>query len=308
MVGRMVARARCRAAWSKPTSLRALIDGNHPVSGAPLLAGLRERSVKAFDLTFSAPKSVSLLWALGSEPVADTVMTAHRDAVAAALGFLEEHAATARVQADGVRRHVPTHGWVVAGFVHRTSREGDPQLHTHCLVPNLVHARRTGGVWRWRPGRCSCGPGPPDRSIRPSCNGRCRCGSAWSGGRTGPTPASSPGSRRPSCGRSRNGPYRSKPNWKRSAPSTSRRRCGCKPTTRRRWRPARPRTTRSPRACWRAAGSPRRRPSASPSAGSSTGVCWRDPPRRALAIRGDRPGARRRGHRAVRPLAAVRRT
>jgi conjugative relaxase-like TrwC/TraI family protein len=124
--------------------LRALIDGNHPTSCAPLLAGLRERSVKAFDLTFSAPKSVSLLWALGSEAVADTVMTAHRDAVAAALGFLEEHAATARLQTDGIRRHVPTHGWVVAEFVHRTSREGDPQLHTHCLVPNLVQREVDG--------------------------------------------------------------------------------------------------------------------------------------------------------------------
>jgi hypothetical protein len=50
---------------------RALIDGTHPVSGRPLQVGLRERTVKAFDLTFSAPKSVSLLWALGSEPVAD---------------------------------------------------------------------------------------------------------------------------------------------------------------------------------------------------------------------------------------------
>jgi conjugative relaxase-like TrwC/TraI family protein len=115
--------------------LRALIGGNHPASGAPLSAGLRERSVKAVDLTFSAPKSVSLLWALGSEPVADVVMGAHRDAVEVALGFLEEHAATARIQAEGIRRHVGTHGWVVAGFVHRTSREGDPQLHTHSWSP-----------------------------------------------------------------------------------------------------------------------------------------------------------------------------
>jgi conjugative relaxase-like TrwC/TraI family protein len=118
--------------------LRLLIDGSHPVTREPLLVGLRERSVKAFDLTFSAPKSVSLLWALGSSPIADTVMAAHREAVAVALSFLEERAATARMQADGVRRHVGTHGWAVAGFVHRTSREGDPQLHTHCLVPNVV--------------------------------------------------------------------------------------------------------------------------------------------------------------------------
>ena len=70
------------------------------------------------------------------------VAAAHREAVEVALGFLEERAAVARVQSQGVRRRVATEGWVVAGFVHRTSREGDPQLHTHCLVPNLV--QRTG--------------------------------------------------------------------------------------------------------------------------------------------------------------------
>jgi hypothetical protein len=43
-----------------------------------------------------------------------------------------------------VRRRVATEGWVVAGFVHRTSREGDPQLHTHCLVPNLVQRSSDG--------------------------------------------------------------------------------------------------------------------------------------------------------------------
>ena len=121
--------------------LRALVDGRHPASGEDLLAGSRPRSVRAFDLTFSSPKSVSLLWALSSEPVAELVAAAHREAVEAALGFLEERAAVARVQSQGVRRRVPTEGWVVAGFVHRTSREGDPQLHTHCLVPNVV--RRT---------------------------------------------------------------------------------------------------------------------------------------------------------------------
>ena len=118
--------------------LRDLVDGKHPEFGMDLLAGCRPRSVLAFDLTFSAPKSVSLLWALGTEATADVVGAAHREAVAVALGFLEERAAVARVQSHGVRRRVATGGWVVAGFVHRTSREGDPQLHTHCLVPNLV--------------------------------------------------------------------------------------------------------------------------------------------------------------------------
>ncbi len=95
-------------------------------------------------MTFSAPKSVSLLWAFASEPVAEAVAAAHREAVEAALGLLEENAAVARVQSQGVRRRVATQGWVVAGFTHRTSREGDPQLHTHCLVPNLVQRTSDG--------------------------------------------------------------------------------------------------------------------------------------------------------------------
>jgi conjugative relaxase-like TrwC/TraI family protein len=114
--------------------LRALVEGRDPVSGAELLAGNRERSVRAFDMTFSAPKSVSLLWAFASEHVAEVVAASHREAVEEALGFLEERAAVARVQNGGVRRRVATEGWVVAAFTHRTSREGDPQLHTHLLT------------------------------------------------------------------------------------------------------------------------------------------------------------------------------
>jgi conjugative relaxase-like TrwC/TraI family protein len=117
--------------------LRSLVDGLHPVTGESLVSA-RARSVRAFDVTLSAPKSVSLLWAFGSEPVVEVVAAAHREAVAEALGFLEQRAAVARQQSGGVRRRVPTEGFVVAGFVHRTSREGDPQLHTHCLVPNVV--------------------------------------------------------------------------------------------------------------------------------------------------------------------------
>jgi conjugative relaxase-like TrwC/TraI family protein len=118
--------------------LRALVEGRHPTTGVDLLAGHRSRSVRAFDLTFSAPKSASVLWALGSERVAEIVAQTHREAVEMAVAFLEERAAVTRIQEGGVRRRVSAQGWAVAGFVHRTSREGDPQLHTHCLVPNLV--------------------------------------------------------------------------------------------------------------------------------------------------------------------------
>jgi conjugative relaxase-like TrwC/TraI family protein len=49
--------------------LRALVEGRHPATGVDLMTGHRPRSVRAFDLTFSAPKSASMLWALGSDRV-----------------------------------------------------------------------------------------------------------------------------------------------------------------------------------------------------------------------------------------------
>ena len=90
--------------------LRALVEGRDPVSGAELLAGNRQRLVRAFDMTFSAPKSISLLWAFATDPLAEVVAAAHREAVAEALAFLAERAAVARVQAGGVRRRVATEG------------------------------------------------------------------------------------------------------------------------------------------------------------------------------------------------------
>ena len=60
-------------------------------------------------------------------------------------GFVEARAAVTRRQVGGVRQRAETSGWAAATFVHRTSREGDPQLHTHAVIPNLV--RREDGLW-----------------------------------------------------------------------------------------------------------------------------------------------------------------
>lgn len=123
--------------------LRAVVESHDPATSVDLLAGRRRRRVNVFDATFSAPKTVSLLWGLGRAETAAVVSRAHTEAVSVALSFLEDHAAAARQQTKGVRRRVGTAGFVVAGFFHRTSREGDPQLHTHCLIANLV--RRPDG-------------------------------------------------------------------------------------------------------------------------------------------------------------------
>jgi conjugative relaxase-like TrwC/TraI family protein len=119
-------------------ALRALVTGLDPNTGVDLLAGHRERKVRAFDVTLSVPKSASLLWALGTPETASVVSIAVVEATEVALAFLEERAAFARQQQGGVRRRVSTHGFAIATFAHRTSRAGDPQLHVHCLIPNIV--------------------------------------------------------------------------------------------------------------------------------------------------------------------------
>ena len=149
--------------------LRALIDRLDPNTGAELAERAKPARVRAFDATFSAPKSVSLLHALAEPETASVVGIAHVDAVQAALRFLETKAAVARQQAGGVRRRAATSGCVAATFVHRTSREGDPQFHTHVVIPNLC-AVPTAPGWRWTARRCTAGPRPPGRCTRSSCD------------------------------------------------------------------------------------------------------------------------------------------
>lgn len=119
--------------------------GLHPGTGAALGRAWRPDAVTGHDLTFSAPKSVSALWALADDPTAAQVRAAHAAAVEAALGFLEAHASFSRRGRDGVEQ-VATAGFAAALFEHTTSRTGDPQLHTHALVVNKV--RCADGVWR----------------------------------------------------------------------------------------------------------------------------------------------------------------
>jgi conjugative relaxase-like TrwC/TraI family protein len=117
----------------------------HPVAGTPLGRAWRTDAVTGFDLTFSAPKSVSTLWALGGTAIGGHVVDAHKAAVVAALAYLDRHASVSRRGTDGVEQ-IATTGLVAALFDHRTSRAGDPQLHTHALVPNKL--RCVDGVWR----------------------------------------------------------------------------------------------------------------------------------------------------------------
>lgn len=108
-------------------------------------------SVAAWDCTFSPVKSVSLLWAAGDPDVQAQVWAAHLTAVDAGLGYLEAHAGYVRAGRNGVRI-LDTSGLVVARMNEWTSRTGDMQLHTHCLVLNRARTL-VDGKWRALDGR-----------------------------------------------------------------------------------------------------------------------------------------------------------
>ena len=134
-----------------PDAFRAVLAGCDPHTGEALVANAgRSGRVTGYDLTFSAPKSVSLLWALGDEQAAAAVADAHDRAVVDALDLIEAEAVMARRGSGGARR-LPGVGLVGAGFGHRTSRAGDPQLHTHLVVANLTQT--SDGHWSAPDGR-----------------------------------------------------------------------------------------------------------------------------------------------------------
>ena len=117
----------------------AVIDGKHPITGADLGRRFGDGSVRGFDATFSAPKSVSVLFGLGDETIRDQVVEAHDASVNSVLGWIQQHAHT-RMRIHGHVMCVDSDGIVAAVFRQHTSRRLDPQLHTHAVIANRVVA------------------------------------------------------------------------------------------------------------------------------------------------------------------------
>ena len=112
------------------------------------------QSVGYYDVTFSPDKSVSVYWAAlhatGQTQAADAVAGAHDAAVREAARYLEQHVAYTRggrgSAAGGVQEYQQADGLVMVPFRHSTSRENEPQLHTHLAVLNRVVSRVDGKV------------------------------------------------------------------------------------------------------------------------------------------------------------------
>lgn len=94
------------------------------------------------DLTFSAPKSISLQALAGGDT---RLLEAHETAVSRALAYVET-LASCRVTEHGTTVRSATENLAIAQFRHDLSRAADPQLHTHCVVLNVT--QRGDGQWR----------------------------------------------------------------------------------------------------------------------------------------------------------------
>ncbi|MCA1680236.1 MAG: relaxase domain-containing protein, partial [Actinobacteria bacterium] len=121
-----------------------LLAGEHPGSGERLGRKMTEGGVAGVDLTFKAPKSVGILFGVGEPALAWVLRECHDAAVADAVAFLEREACRARRGTDG-HRQVVGGGFIGAAYGHRTSRAGDPLLHTHVVIAN----RTLGPDGRW---------------------------------------------------------------------------------------------------------------------------------------------------------------
>jgi conjugative relaxase-like TrwC/TraI family protein len=124
-----------------------VMSGQDPGTGRALRSLHGPSSVSGYDLTFCAPKSVSLLHALAPDEIATEVGAGHDAAVEQVAAYLASRAVgvVRRDGHDAPRRLVPSTGMVAGAFVHRTSRALDPHLHTHVVAANV--AQGIDGRW-----------------------------------------------------------------------------------------------------------------------------------------------------------------
>jgi conjugative relaxase-like TrwC/TraI family protein len=132
---------------------RLVGEGLDPATGEPLgltfaeAAGTSDRKVVAgFDLTFSAPKSVSVLWGLADRQNQELIAAAHHVAMAEVIEFFEREIAATRIGHGGTAQ-VDVAGVAAAAYDHWDSRAHDPQLHTHLVISNKVRTL-IDGQWR----------------------------------------------------------------------------------------------------------------------------------------------------------------
>jgi conjugative relaxase-like TrwC/TraI family protein len=134
---------------ASPAGFQAMFEGRDPTTGELLGRPHGRKAVPAFDVVLRPTKSVSILYGVGDPATGRAVLAAHHAGLAEAVAYLDGHLGARR--GHGGVQHVSGQGLLAVGFDHRTSREGDPLLHTHLVVANRV--RGPDGRWTALDGR-----------------------------------------------------------------------------------------------------------------------------------------------------------
>lgn len=128
----------------EPTQFTKLLKGTMPngeIIGKKVDNQVIHRA--GWDLTFSAPKSVSIMALLAGDK---RLIEAHNQAVKTALSEIERGCSEVRIKSQESVSYLHTRNMIAALFHHDLSRAEDPQLHTHSVVMNLTE--RLDGKWR----------------------------------------------------------------------------------------------------------------------------------------------------------------
>jgi conjugative relaxase-like TrwC/TraI family protein len=127
------------------TDFTALIEGRHPATGAWLRpAGADGSRGGGIDVTFSAPKSVSVVWALGDPWQREQIEAAHAAAVERSMAYLKERVPVVRRRYSGQVVEEQAKDVIATAYRHGTARgvsgaeAPDPQLHTHVVISGAV--------------------------------------------------------------------------------------------------------------------------------------------------------------------------
>jgi conjugative relaxase-like TrwC/TraI family protein len=145
--------AGARSLWlqgeASVAGFQAMFEGRDPTTGELLGRPHGRNAVPAFDVVLRPTKSVSILYGLGDAAIGRAVLAAHHAGLAEAVAYLDEQLGARR--GHGGVQHVSGQGVLAVGFDHRTSREGDPLLHTHLVIANRVQG--PDGRWTALDGR-----------------------------------------------------------------------------------------------------------------------------------------------------------
>lgn len=131
-------------ALAEAEHVERLAKGFHPVTGAPLVKGAGDGHVMGLDMTFSAPKDLSAVFAGADDATREALLEVLRDSAKTGLAYAEQAAITRHGHAGRVKQKAEAA--IAACYTHFASRALDPQLHVHAFLFNVGKRQ---GVDEW---------------------------------------------------------------------------------------------------------------------------------------------------------------